>query len=95
MTEPTIHGVPRCTCQASPGEHPHTVRGCDVPDCGCRWTPPPVDGEEPIRREGSIHVIGALAPDEDVQLPSMGRPAGERTLRVNRPAAAPTDGSAS
>lgn len=36
---------PRCTCQAGAGEHPHTARGCDVPDCCCRWTPPPLDDD--------------------------------------------------
>lgn len=34
---------PRCTCQAGPGEHPHTSRGCDIEDCGCTWTPPAVN----------------------------------------------------
>jgi len=37
----------RCTCLAGVGEHPHTARGCDVVDCGCRWAPPPLAEDDP------------------------------------------------
>jgi hypothetical protein len=76
---------PGCTCTAGPGEHPHGAGGCDVVDCGCTWTPPPPDAEEPIRREGSIEITGALAPaSKRLLLP---------TPDEQNPDASPTDGS--